>query len=160
VSVYVCVSVGVRLCASMFVCVFVRLRPCSCLRVYVCFGGSINKSKLGSLLVIESRGVSRPVHCIDLLWVFFTTFVVWCGVCAVVTTMAGGTMQSYVDGTGTVARFNNPSGIAFDLNGNLIITDYKNNLIRRVTLAGGAKVSRLWWWGVCTAGVRCGLQAR
>jgi hypothetical protein len=74
--------------------------------------------------------------------------------------MAGGTIQSYVDGTGTVARFDYPSGIAFDINSNLIIADYVNKLIRRVTPLGGAKMSRLCGWGVCTAGIRCGLQAR
>ncbi len=68
-------------------------------------------------------------------------------------------MQSYADGTATVARFNSPSGIAFDLNGNLIIADYFNKLIRRVTPLGGADVSHLCEWGICTAGIRCGLQA-
>jgi hypothetical protein len=91
---------------------------------------------------------------------FFFFFFFVLDTCAVVTTMVGGTMQSYVDGTGTVARFNIPSGIAFDLNGNLIIADNKNHLIRRVTLMGGAKVSRLCGRGVCITNVRRGLPAR
>jgi hypothetical protein len=70
--------------------------------------------------------------------------------------MAGGTTQSYNDGTGTVARFNSPSGIAFDRNGNLIIADYVNKLIRRVTPSGGAKVSRLCGVSACVS--VCGLQ--
>jgi sugar lactone lactonase YvrE len=55
----------------------------------------------------------------------------------VVTTLAGlpGTSGS-ADGTGTAARFGLPVGIALAPSGELYVTDYTNNLIRKVTLAG------------------------
>jgi hypothetical protein len=54
-----------------------------------------------------------------------------------VTTLAGqaGSTGS-VDGTGTAARFNGPSGIAVDTTGNLYVSDTLNHTIRKVTQAG------------------------
>jgi len=40
------------------------------------------------------------------------------------------------DGTGSVARFDSPSGIAFGPDGDLYVADRNTHLIRRVTLAG------------------------
>ncbi len=55
----------------------------------------------------------------------------------VVTTFAGtaGTSGT-TDGTGTAARFNSPSGIEIDSSGNLFISDYANDTIRKITTAG------------------------
>ncbi len=53
----------------------------------------------------------------------------------VVTTIAGiadGT-YGYVDGVGSVARFNAPYGVAVDQRGNLYVADTKNNVIRKGT---------------------------
>jgi sugar lactone lactonase YvrE len=50
-----------------------------------------------------------------------------------VNTLAG-TSQGYVDGF--AAKFNAPSGIAADAQGNLIITDFGNSVIRKITPAG------------------------
>src|SRR3954465_4245792 len=36
-----------------------------------------------------------------------------------------------LDGTGSAARFNTPSGIAIDSAGNLYVVDQKNNVIRK-----------------------------
>jgi len=41
-----------------------------------------------------------------------------------------------VDGSGSNALFNQPSGIALDAATNIYVTDYGNNTIRKVTLAG------------------------
>ncbi|MFZ4773744.1 MAG: LamG-like jellyroll fold domain-containing protein [Terrimicrobiaceae bacterium] len=54
-----------------------------------------------------------------------------------VTTIAGSAGQSgYADGIGTSARFNSPYGIAVDSIGNLMVTDYGNKLIRKISAAG------------------------
>jgi hypothetical protein len=53
----------------------------------------------------------------------------------VVTTLAGSS-QSYLDGTGTSAYFNNPTGIAYD-GGNLYVADQGNSRIRKVVISTG-----------------------
>jgi serine/threonine protein kinase, bacterial len=64
-------------------------------------------------------------------------------------TLAGGgaandTVHGHADGTGVAATFYHPAGLALDWIGNLYVSDYGNNLIRRIdplgvvtTLAGG-----------------------
>jgi sugar lactone lactonase YvrE len=54
-----------------------------------------------------------------------------------VTTLAGsaGAVGS-ADGTGAAARFNYPSGLATDLDGNVYVADARNNTIRKITRAG------------------------
>ncbi|HAB58649.1 MAG TPA: hypothetical protein DCE75_11425 [Acidimicrobiaceae bacterium] len=55
----------------------------------------------------------------------------------VVTTFAGSAGNSGTDdGTGTDARFNGPTGVAVDGDGNLYVTDLNNHTIRKVTPAG------------------------
>ena len=55
-----------------------------------------------------------------------------------VTTLAGNAGASgAVDGTGTAARFYRPSGVALDGSGNLYVTDYSNDLIRKITPSSG-----------------------
>ena len=52
----------------------------------------------------------------------------------IVTNMAGAAgISGYTNGTGSAARFNQPSGVAVDGSGNIFIADYLNNLIRKMT---------------------------
>jgi sugar lactone lactonase YvrE len=52
----------------------------------------------------------------------------------VVTTIIGTTNSGNTNGVGTAALLNLPNGIAKDSSGNLYISDYGNNLIRKVTI--------------------------
>jgi hypothetical protein len=54
----------------------------------------------------------------------------------VVTTFAGNGSAALTDGTGTSASFNGPFALAFDAVGNLLVADYLNHAIRKITPAG------------------------
>ena len=53
-----------------------------------------------------------------------------------VSTLAGSASTGATDGTGGAAEFDNPTGIAIDGSGNLVVTDYDDALVRLVTPAG------------------------
>lgn len=53
-----------------------------------------------------------------------------------VSTLAGNGTIGYVNGPGAVAQFNYPHGIAIDAQGNLYVSDYDNNRIRKISPSG------------------------
>lgn len=55
-----------------------------------------------------------------------------------VSTLAGDGTAGYADGAGAAARFKNPSGLALDAAGNIIVADRLNHRIRQLTPAGVA----------------------
>ena len=77
---------------------------------------------------------------------------------AAVSTLAGGfnsgssgTIGFFADGTGILAAFNFPLGVAVDASGNVLVADTANHVIRRVTPNGGTTrniqaSSRLFVW--------------
>ena len=55
----------------------------------------------------------------------------------VVTTLAGDGTAAFLDGTGTGARFDQPTGVCSDGAGNLFIADFNNSCIRRIVISTG-----------------------
>jgi len=53
-----------------------------------------------------------------------------------VTTLAGNGTSGYADGNGSAAQFNTPSGVTTDPSGNVYVTDYYNQRIRKITQTG------------------------
>jgi streptogramin lyase len=56
----------------------------------------------------------------------------------IVSTLAGGNGFGYLNGTGKAALFNNPYCMVTDPQGNVYVTDWANNVIRKITPAGVA----------------------
>ncbi|AYL95827.1 MBG domain-containing protein [Mucilaginibacter celer] len=55
----------------------------------------------------------------------------------IVSTLAGSVGSAgYADGTGTAAMFYTPNGIAVDAGGTVYVSDFSNNIIRKITAAG------------------------
>jgi len=50
-----------------------------------------------------------------------------------VITIAGG-LNGYQDGAGSVARFQTPTGLGMDAQGNIYVADTDNNRIRKLSL--------------------------
>jgi hypothetical protein len=69
---------------------------------------------------------------------------VLCFICmnvrAVVTSIAGNGIATFVDATGTFAGFVDPIGLTIDPNGNVLVADFGNR-VRRITPAGGASAT-------------------
>jgi len=79
----------------------------------ICFDGSGN-------LIVAAQSVSKILKITP---------------AGTVTTIAGN-YYGYANGTGTAALFENPTDLIIDQSGNIIVADYLNNAIRKVTPAG------------------------
>ncbi|WP_259069325.1 putative Ig domain-containing protein [Mucilaginibacter sp. X4EP1] len=53
-----------------------------------------------------------------------------------VSTFAGNGASGSLNGTGTAATFNRPTGLVFDIQGNLYVAEINNNIIRKITTRG------------------------
>jgi hypothetical protein len=58
----------------------------------------------------------------------------------VVTTLAGAGTFGATDGSGTIAAFIYPSGVAVDASGNVFVADQYNYCIRKITMGGGTRI--------------------
>ena len=69
-----------------------------------------------------------------------------------VSTIAGTGMAGKDDGTGNVATFNKPYGVALDRAGNVYVTEYVGNRVRRLQFKGGNPNSPTSWQVSLVAG--------
>jgi hypothetical protein len=58
-----------------------------------------------------------------------------------VRTLAGNGEPGFVDWQGAAARFNRPVGLVVDVDDNILVTDYGNHAVRRVTMAGAVSTA-------------------
>ena len=59
-----------------------------------------------------------------------------------VRTLVGNGQQGFADGQGQDARFSYPSGLAMDPEGNVLVADWGNCAIRKVTMAGAVSTGK------------------
>ncbi len=76
------------------------------------------------------------------------------GECAVVSTLAGGvngTKGAFADASGTNAGFNILAGVAVDASGNVFVTEWNNQRVRKVTASGGTRMGPVNGSGACAS---------
>ena len=59
-----------------------------------------------------------------------------------VRTLVGNGQEGFADGQGTDSRFNYPSGLVMDPEGNVLVADWGNSAIRKVTMAGAVSTGK------------------
>ena len=59
-----------------------------------------------------------------------------------VRTLAGNGQSGFADGQGADARLNQPAGLAMDPEGNVLVADFGNSAIRKVTMAGAVSTGK------------------
>jgi hypothetical protein len=67
-----------------------------------------------------------------------------CGALAVVTTIAGSGAFGLAEGTGSQVMFRDPGDVTLDAIGNLFVSDFQNQRIRKVAPNGGTLVIDVW----------------
>ncbi len=72
---------------------------------------------------------------LKLATIFLCLFIVEQVHTQIVTNIAG-SVKGYMDGDGLLSKFNDPSGICIDLNGNIYVTDKGNHRIRKISPVG------------------------
>ncbi len=85
-------------------------------------------------------------HGVEWLLTRYSLHAFCCGVCAVVSTLAGGVNNAtgtFADGTGSNAGFNGLFHLTVDVSGNVYVADGFNQRLRKVTPVGGTWTSSL-----------------
>lgn len=82
------------------------------------------------------RNIAGPACCIALLSIYLLACSDDDDKTATVTTLAGTGAEGHIDGSGATAKFNSPSGVAADAQGNVYVTDFQNCSIRKITASG------------------------
>jgi streptogramin lyase len=59
-----------------------------------------------------------------------------------VRTLVGNGQEGFADGQGADARLSHPCGLAMDPEGNVLVADWGNNAIRKVTMAGAVSTGK------------------
>jgi hypothetical protein len=59
-----------------------------------------------------------------------------------VRTLVGNGQSGFADGQGADARFKYPAGLAMDPEGNVLVADYGNHSVRKVTMAGAVSTGK------------------
>jgi hypothetical protein len=126
--------------------------------VYVAEAGNLRIRKItpaGTVSTIAGNGVAGSVDgtgttaqidipggmCMDGLGNIYFTQINFHGIrkispAGVVSTFVGNSTAGFADGTGSVARFNEPGSPVVDVHGNIYVSDFKNARIRKITAGG------------------------
>ena len=122
----------------------------SAARFYIPSGVAVSSSgtvyvadRNNNLVRMISPTGTVPLFYLDLSAIIYNSFIL-----GVVTRLAGGgsaggVASGSVDGTGSVAMFNNPLGVAVSTSGIVYVSDYNNHLIRMISPTG---ITRLLLW--------------
>jgi sugar lactone lactonase YvrE len=115
--------------------------------VYVADAWNLKIRKITSAGVVTTVGtgnVALPPHptgvAVDLLGNIYVTADQGCTIQKIspggIVSVLAGSIQGSTDGLGGEARFNYPAGVAVDNAGNVLVGDFYNNSIRKITPAG------------------------